>query len=74
MVTTNKKYDCIVVGAGPAGLVCATTLARGGQKTLVIEKGKRTDRKVCAEGLTIKNIDLVPNLLLPDPSHKSKSR
>lgn len=30
-------YDSIIIGAGHNGLVCATYLARGGQKVLVIE-------------------------------------
>jgi len=33
-----KKYDTIVVGAGFAGLICAGYLAKGGQKTLLLEK------------------------------------
>lgn len=31
-------YDCVVVGAGPAGLASATYCCRGGLKTLVLEK------------------------------------
>jgi phytoene dehydrogenase-like protein len=31
------RYDCIVVGAGHNGLVCATLLARAGRKVLVLE-------------------------------------
>jgi phytoene dehydrogenase-like protein len=31
------RYDCIVIGAGHNGLVCAATLARGGRSVLVVE-------------------------------------
>jgi phytoene dehydrogenase-like protein len=33
-----RQYDGIVIGAGIGGLVCATLLARGGMKVLLLEK------------------------------------
>ncbi len=33
----SARYDCIVVGAGHNGLVCAATLARSGRSVLVLE-------------------------------------
>jgi len=33
----TDRYDVVVVGAGHNGLVCATLLARGGRKVLVLE-------------------------------------
>src|SRR6478752_5749036 len=35
------EYDVVVVGAGPAGLCCATRAARGGARVLLIEKDRR---------------------------------
>ena len=34
-------YDIVVVGAGPAGLTCATLAARGGARVLLVEKDRR---------------------------------
>jgi len=34
------NYDCIVIGAGPAGLTAATLLARSGMDVIVIERGE----------------------------------
>lgn len=34
-----SKTDVIVVGAGPAGISCAVTIARGGKKVVLIERG-----------------------------------
>ena len=33
----GPKYDCVVIGGGHNGLVCATYLARGGRSVLVLE-------------------------------------
>src|ERR1700686_3041265 len=35
--TGNTRYDCIVVGGGHNGLVCAAYLARSGRSVLVLE-------------------------------------
>ena len=35
----DKKTDVIVVGAGPAGIACAITLARAGKEVVLIERG-----------------------------------
>lgn len=36
---SQPSYDCIVIGAGHNGLVCAAMLARGGRSVLVLEAG-----------------------------------
>ena len=41
----SKKTDVIVVGAGPAGISAAITIARGGKKVVLIERGKFSGSK-----------------------------
>lgn len=36
---TSKKWDIIVVGAGPAGIIAASRAAATGLQTLLIEQG-----------------------------------
>ncbi len=48
-----EKYDVIIVGAGPAGSVCALECAKKGLNVLVIDKRQEIGAPVrCAEGLS----------------------
>lgn len=49
-------YDVVIVGAGPGGLKCAETLGGSDKKVLVLEKNNEIGPKVCAGGLTEKDI------------------
>jgi geranylgeranyl reductase len=46
-----ETFDAVIVGAGPGGLRCATTLARHGRKVLVLERKPSIGHKVCAGGI-----------------------
>ena len=37
-MSPDKRYDCIIIGGGHNGLVCAAYLARAGQRVLVLER------------------------------------
>jgi phytoene dehydrogenase-like protein len=55
-------WDAIVIGAGHNGLVCAAYLARGGLRTLVVERRDRV-------GGTLETSDLAPNVRVPTAAH-----
>jgi uncharacterized FAD-dependent dehydrogenase len=51
-----KKFDVIIIGAGPAGIFASLELLKSNKKLkiLIIEKGKDIDQRVCP--LKVKNI------------------
>ena len=44
-MSEEEKFEAIVVGAGPAGIACAYTLAKEGKSVLVIERGETAGSK-----------------------------
>lgn len=46
-----NRFDAIVVGAGPAGSVCAATLAGKGRHVLLVDRAKFPRDKVCGDCL-----------------------
>ncbi len=50
-------FDIIIIGAGPAGLQCAKFLGNSKFQVLLLEKNKEIGPKVCAGGLTFKDIE-----------------
>ncbi|NYT19137.1 MAG: NAD(P)/FAD-dependent oxidoreductase [Methanosarcinales archaeon] len=49
----KDRYDVIVVGAGPAGSIAATTAARKGLSVLLVEKRQEIGAPIrCAEGVS----------------------
>ncbi|MDD3077742.1 MAG: NAD(P)/FAD-dependent oxidoreductase [Paludibacter sp.] len=53
---TTKVFDVIIIGAGPSGLSCAEALGNSGLSVLILEKNNTIGPKVCAGGLTVKDI------------------
>ncbi len=54
-----EKYDVIIVGGGPAGLRCAEILGESGKKILLLEKNLEFGDKVCAGGITRKDLEII---------------
>ncbi len=51
-----KRWDAIVVGAGPAGCAAAYDLAAAGRAVLLLDKAEFPRHKACAGGLTRKSL------------------
>ena len=57
-----KKFDCIIVGAGPSGIAAAKVLSDNNINYCIIEKYKFPRNKLCGGGLTNKTIKLLNKL------------
>lgn len=59
-----KNEEIAVVGAGPAGLMCAKILAENDKYVTIYDKLKYNDigEKICTEALSSKSLSLLPNL------------
>jgi len=61
----DERFDCIVVGAGPAGSMAAKTLAEKGVKVLLLEKHPEIGVPLsCAEAISVSGLD---RFVIPDP-------
>jgi len=46
----NEKYDLLVIGAGPSGMMAAGTTAENGKKVLILEKNAELGKKLKITG------------------------
>lgn len=61
----EKKYDVVIIGAGPAGLSCAYLLKKNGYNVAVIEKKKHPRNKLCG-GLLSHKTKLLLEMIFGD--------
>jgi geranylgeranyl reductase family protein len=54
--------DVVVVGAGPAGVAAAVTLARAGRPVTLVDKASFPRDKICGDGLTAGALRLLEDL------------
>lgn len=66
----NIKYDAIVIGAGPAGAICAYKLAKIGKKVLLVEKQKLPRNKACTGIVTQEAMNIIKKETGKSPKKK----
>lgn len=64
-----QKFDCIIVGAGPAGVACAYTLSKAGLDVLLIERGEYPGSKNVMGGVLYRKMldDIIPEFYKEAP-------
>jgi flavin-dependent dehydrogenase len=55
-----KRFDAVVVGAGPAGSVCAFRLASAGASVLLVDRARFPRDKPCGGGVTLRALRQLP--------------
>jgi electron transfer flavoprotein-quinone oxidoreductase len=62
-MASGEKFDCIVVGAGPAGTTCAYALAKAGLSVVLLERGEKPGSKNVMGGILYSTIlnKVIPN-------------
>jgi len=70
------SYDCIVIGAGAAGLMCAITAGQRGRRVLILEKSNKVGKKILMSGgghCNFTNMYAEPENYLSNNPHFCKS-
>jgi flavin-dependent dehydrogenase len=63
---TERRWDVLVVGAGPAGSIAARQLARLGLSVLLVDKAQFPRRKVCGCCVGSAAVELLAQIGLPE--------
>jgi flavin-dependent dehydrogenase len=62
MTKKRKRFDVVVIGAGPAGSTAAYLLASNGFDVLMVDKSSFPRTKLCGGLLTLKTVKLLESI------------
>ncbi|MCU1463627.1 MAG: geranylgeranyl reductase [Acidimicrobiales bacterium] len=63
----DRRYDALVIGAGPAGSVAALVLARGGARVALVDKARFPRDKACGDLVGPRGVQLLSDLAIDTP-------
>ncbi|MGH9081263.1 MAG: NAD(P)/FAD-dependent oxidoreductase [Acidimicrobiales bacterium] len=65
---SSRRFDALVVGAGPAGSVAATVLARAGADVALVDKARFPRDKACGDLIGPRGLQVLADLGLTEPA------
>lgn len=75
-IKMSQKFDVVVIGAGAAGLMCASEAGKRGRSVLIIDHAKKPGRKILISGggkCNFTNYDVTANNFVCQNPHFVKS-
>jgi len=76
MSSAPRQFDVIVLGAGAAGLMCASVAAQRGRRVLLLDHNSQPGKKILISGggrCNFTNLHCSPNNFLSENKHFAKS-
>ncbi len=73
---TKKSYDAIILGAGGAGMMCASVAGKRGKRILLVDHAKEPGKKILISGggrCNFTNLNIAPECYLSSNPHFAKS-
>jgi geranylgeranyl reductase family protein len=64
---SSRRFDVLVVGAGPAGAIAALVLARAGASVALLDKAQFPRDKACGDFIGPRGLQVLADLGVPEP-------